>query len=62
MVIEKMRNIADLSIDKVYCCYFHEEGNLQVIDDVKENLKITRGQQKLIKSIFIKAGARCILH
>ena len=31
MVIEKikLRNIADLSMDKVHCCYF-DEGNLKV--------------------------------
>ena len=36
MVIEKikLRNIADLSIDKVHRCYFDEE-NLQVIDVMK---------------------------
>ena len=44
MVIKKvkLRNIADLSIDKVRCCYF-DEGNPQVID-VKEDLKIITGQ------------------
>ena len=32
MAIEriKLSNIADLSLDKVHCCYF-DEGNLQVI-------------------------------
>ena len=36
IVIEKinLRNIADLSIDKVRCCYF-DEGNLEVVDFVK---------------------------
>ena len=40
MVIERiqLRNIADLSIDKVHCCCF-DEGNLYVID-VKD-FKIT---------------------
>ena len=40
MVIEiiYVRNILDLSINKVHCCYF-DEGNLQVLD-VKD-LKIT---------------------
>ena len=43
MVIEKikLRNIADLSIDKVHCCCF-DEGSLHVIDYVKD-LKITTG-------------------
>ena len=27
----ELRNIADLSVDMVNCCYF-DEGNLQVID------------------------------
>ena len=33
MVIEKIksRNIADLSTDKVHCCYF-DEGNVQIVD------------------------------
>ena len=37
MVIEriKLRNMADPGIEKVHCCYF-DEGNLQVIDDVKD--------------------------
>ena len=42
-MIEKktLRNTADLSIDKVHCCYL-DEGNLQVID-VKEDLNVTKG-------------------
>ena len=47
MVIEriKLRNIADLSIDKVHCCFF-DQGNLQVLD--VEDIKITTGSKKLI--------------
>ena len=42
MVIEKMklRNVADLSVDKTHCRFFGE-GNLQVID--VEDLRITSG-------------------
>ena len=42
MIIEKItsRNVVDISIDKVHCCYF-DGGNLQVID-VKD-LKIATG-------------------
>ena len=36
-----MNVVADLSMDEVFCCYF-DEGNLQVMDDVKY-LKITTG-------------------
>ena len=39
MIIEKIKNVADLSMDKVHCCYF-DEGNLQVMD-VKEHLNNT---------------------
>ena len=37
----KLRDVADLSINKINSCYFNE-GNLQVVINVKD-LKITSG-------------------
>ena len=46
MVFEKMRKIADLSIDKVHCCCF-DEGN------VKEDLKITNYNRSIETDMYI---------